>query len=223
MNAIETAEYHRLWLLRVLGTLFELAGFSPGETPVSRMPKLLRRMILRGLKPAEAAGRRLIFYIATRLQGPLPPVRSASRGTRSADNRKRTRKRAPVFWLFDRRRFLPELSKGRRGRRGTGPQIRSFDDPTPPPEPEKPQRDPDDAGRLCRRLEALYAALSDLPAQAQRMLRAMEKRRQAPPGPGRYGPIRGGLPPAFRQNRTHEVDEILYETHLMAVSAHPPP
>ena len=135
------------------------------------------------------------------------------------------------------------------------PRIRSFDDPRvslfqlprqPHPLPPSPD-DPIDAGRLHRRLEAMAAALDDLPRQAKRLARWQARLdvadlphptpalRTDPPhrregnyaaagaqGKGRFqrfSPIRPGHPPGWRRRPSHAVDEVLNELHGLAVSA----
>jgi len=140
------------------------------------------------------------------------------------------RQRAPVFWLFDRRKFFAELSTGHRVARGPGPSIRFFDEPrrlsqevVEDAQTVLAKCEEKSARRLCRRMQALCSALNDIQAQARRMQRAMARRKTAPPGPRRYGPLRPGDPPGFRATPKHEVDELLYECHLMARSERPPP
>ena len=227
MDGAATIEFYRLTLLRLLAALFELAGIEPGDAPLARLPRSVRLMIARVLLPAESATKRLILFLSRRKTLPPESERVASSQKRTAGAVKRKSGRvAPSFWLFDRRKFFPELAdKSRRIMRGPGPRITDFDGYSPSREAEvsaKPVRDPDDAVRLCRRMEALYRALQDLDAQALRLLRMMAKRKKSPPGPGRYGPVRAGFPPGYRRYKTHEVDVILYECHMMAWFERPP-
>ena len=227
MDGSAAVEFHRTVLLRLLAGLFEAAGFQPGGAPLARLPKPVRLMIARVLLPAESATKRLIYFLSRRMS--LPPKRTRAASKAQAATGKTRRKSggsAPSFWLFDRRKFFPELAdKTRRVRRGPGPRMSDFSDPRAGWGREaeaKPLRDPDDAVRMCRRMLALYRALNDLEGQARRLLRVMEKRKQNPPGPGRYGPVRSGFPPGYRRNKTHEIDQILYECHMMAWFEKPP-
>ncbi len=228
MGGGQAVEFNRLALLRLLKALFDAAGMTPEDAPLARLPRPVRLMIARVLLPAESATKRLILFLSRRKTLPPEPERTASSAKRGAGTAgRKSGTVAPSFWLFDRRKFFPELAdQSRRVRRGPPPRILDFDSPYPGggegAVPAKPARHPDDAVRLCRRMQALYRALQDLDAQAMRLLRMMARRDKAPPGPGRYGPMRAGFPPGYRQNRTHAVDVILYECHMMAWFDRPP-
>ena len=226
MDGKQAIEFQRAALLRLLEALFASVGLVPGRGCVARLPKVLRCQIARVLLPAESATRRLALYLSRRVA--LPAFAQRQEVVRKAAKTKRvTRGRAAVFWLFDRWPHYPELSETRkRVPRGPGPRIwlfDGFDHLRYPPRPEKIQRDPDDAVRLSRRMQALHRALSDMSAQAVRLKRALEKRAKSPPGPGRYGPMRTGNPPGHRANRTHEVDELLWVCHRLAWQDTGPP
>ena len=227
MSGLHGIEYHRTVLLELVTGLFALAGFMPGEAAVSRLSGAVRSQILRVLRPAETATRRLVLYLANRVVLVDPKARAGVCKAKRARKAVRVpRPRAPVFRLYDRWKYFPELADPRkRVLRGPGPRIWLFDgfdhlrNPTPP---AKPERDPEDAARLCRRMQALHRALSNMPAQAKRLKRDMARREKAPPGPGRYGPMRPGLPPGARENRTHQVDELLSVCHRLAWRDAPP-
>ncbi len=233
MEAERAISYHRTALLRLLTGLFALIGLAPDGDVPSRLPSFLRNMVLRDLLPAESATRRLVFFLAKRMHF-VPALdgrkhaRKRARGKTNA--RQEPKDRVPVFWLFDRRKFFTELSNGQRIPRGPGPAIRFFDERgrTSRPEPvsqnvQDAMREAARARRVCRRMQALLRALEDMPAQARRLLRVMERRKAAPPGPGRYGPLRPGAPPGFRDVPAREVDELLSECDLMARTRWPPP
>jgi len=168
-------------LLRVAAALFALAGLEAEGDGPETLPRHLRRAILKVLGPAESALRRLIF-IAAEIIGEQA-VRSSGKkrpfpkgGIPRGDKR-----RAPSFPLFDPRKNHPELSdRPARGRRapGAGPRVTSFDDGSwSAHEPAIPSDDDEiSAAALCRRLQALLAALNDMPKQAKRMARAMARR-----------------------------------------------
>ena len=226
MEAEQVIEYQRAALLRLLLGLFSVAGLVPGGAGIASLPKPVRLVILRVLLPAESATRRLAYYLSLRL--PALADRVASKTAKGQGKKSRKRGvRAPSFWLFDRRQFIPELSNGRRVARGPGPAIRFFDESArraDAVEEDAPiDREAEATRRLLRRMEALHRALNDMPAQARRLQRAMKKREAAPPGPKRYGPVRSGFPPGYRRSRPHEIDELLYECHLMACVDRPPP
>ena len=169
------------------------------------LPRHLHRFILRLLRPAEAATRRLIIIAAHGLVVKLPPPRIAGAKPKPVLNRSNgfgtgvvirpgplpewaqalapKRSSNPSLPLFDplkrfgvRRRYVKPSEM---------PRIRSFDDPrvglfvqpprAPDPLPPSPD-DPLDAGRLSRRLEAMASALDDLPGQAKRMARWQARR-----------------------------------------------
>jgi len=81
---------------------------------------------------------------------------------------------------------------------------------------------------VCRRMNALMAALQDLDRQAVRMARLLARnkhRREVENKPALY-PIRPGVAPGQRQRTKHEVDDVLKEAHLLAFIARnefPPP
>lgn len=222
MSTTQAIEFHRNALLRVVMLLFVRVGIAPNGAGVATLPQVVQRAILRILGPAESAARRLIV-LRSREMAVLSP-NAIEEPARSSDDRKSgngdgAKDRAPVFWLFDRRKYFAELAdRRRRVSRGPGPRMFFFDGDYPDPEPasDSEARDPDDAVRLCRRLQALHGALDDMPAQAKRLLRVMARRKVAPPGPRRYGPIRPGWPLGYRKNWAHEVDQILYDCHVMA-------
>jgi hypothetical protein len=101
--------------------------------------------------------------------------------------------------------------------------------PRRPPAPD----DPLDATRLALRLQALGAALDDLPAQAKRFARWKAARVAAGAQnktllagrTRRVWPLRPGRPPGQRRpnRRTHEVHEVLANLHWFAfeVLEHP--
>ena len=227
MNGGAKIEVYRLALLRVVLALFEAAGMEPGGAIVERLPKPVRLLIARTLLAAETATRRLVLYRSRRLD--LPNSKEKKTSSKKAARRAARRKSgvsAPAFWLFDKRKFFPELADPRRKVRKTaGPRILLWGDEwtARPAAPPKPVRHPDDAARMCRRMQALYRALQDIDAQALRLLRIMAKRKMAKPGPGRYGPMRSGLPPGYRQGGTDDIDELLTELHNMAWFDRPPP
>jgi hypothetical protein len=157
------------------------------------LPRHLHRFVLRLLRPAEAAARRLIILAAHGLVVELAPPRRrkpkpqsifvrAGAGTGivrvgSLTHRTLAASRALSLPLFD-----PLKRFGRRRRcvkPSAVPRIRSFDDarvplfqqPRQPDPPPLTPDDPLDAGRVFRRLEALASALDDLPRQARRFAR----------------------------------------------------
>ena len=74
------------------------------------------------------------------------------------------------------------------------------------------------AARVIRRLEALEAALADLPRQAKRLVR-WRLREEASETPSFKTPLRPGRPPGYRRRAVHLVDELLSECDWLAFRA----
>ncbi len=206
---------HRDALVRMVAALLLMAG--GGEV----MPRHVRTGIWRVLRPAESAFRRLVVVVKVVLKieartrvsrGGLGSAGGFSRGTGAS---------VPAFALFDARKSFKPRSAWR-GRRPQ-PNIRFFDDVeifTP-----VVVASPDDAvspAQLMRRLQALQAALADVPKQAQRLARWQAKREHAVAGTY-IRPMRPGRPPGFRKRQTHPVDAVLSNCHEMALYLLEPP
>ena len=74
------------------------------------------------------------------------------------------------------------------------------------------------AARIIRRLEALDAALADLPRQAKRLVR-WRMREERSENPSYKTPLRPGRPPGYRRRAVHLVDELLSECDWLALRA----
>jgi hypothetical protein len=224
MNWAKAIERNREALLRIVAALFALLRLREGGA-VTRIPRALHSRILRELRPAEAALRRLIVIAARGLVVKPPPSRPMPAGRII---RKGGTLRPPAFPLVDPKQRLASPPPAFVPRRAE-PRIHFFDDDprivalpmwsTPRPEPAKPP--PDgliNAKALCRRLEALKLALADVPRQARRLARwrARQARKQ-PPKPA--SPLRSGRPPGYRRKPVHEADEVLIECHHLAAHA----
>lgn len=191
-----------------------LLGVIVGElVALAQREDTLRRSVLRILRPAESALRRLIVVVAAMLaqklreatgerdEGELPDFSSFA-----------TYDTLPAFQLIDPRQSFD----------GTMRPIASgipriavpgvFD-----PVPLKKPNDTLDAVKLMRRIRKLKIALANLPRQARRLNKLMAKREKAEPGPGRVGPIRPGHPPGHRQRPREPVDDLLAECHWLAM------
>ncbi|MEO4001533.1 hypothetical protein [Mesorhizobium sp. CAU 1732] len=174
--AIET---NRQALKRVLVTLVALAGITGGNNAdrTTTLPRHLHRAVLRLLRPAEAAARRLVI-VAARDMDP-PPTRKATQPAPVAHRKPvahpgtppKTPARTMTLPLFDP---LPRW-RGRRRPAALGvPRIRvpGFSAPSIVALRRPPRADdPIDAARLALRLQALGRALDDLPAHARRFAR----------------------------------------------------
>jgi hypothetical protein len=218
-------------LVEIVADLFAMVGLVAMTDTISRLPWPTYRAALRVLRPAESALRRLIVVaarsvvvkpVASRLRpkGPVKAVKPRQGGT----------PRLLSFQLFDPQpRFKQPRSKA--SRRAV-PRIHMFNAdgefitigaPLRPAKAPAPARakSPDgmvNATRLIRRLEALEAALSDLPRQAMRLAR-WRVREAASENPSFKRPIRPGLPPGHRKRDTHLVDELLSECDWLALRA----
>jgi hypothetical protein len=204
----------------IVVTLFAMLGLDGAET-VGRIPHRLHRAVLRVLRPAESAVRRLIVVASRGLVVKVAPSRPMPRGKMIG---KGSGPSIPSFKLCDKRIFFPEPGN-RRVRYAKhpprilflGPDSR-IDDLWPRPPPAPPPPPPDgliNAARLARRLQALKLALDDLPRQARRMAR-WRVRREAEKTPKFTSPLRPGQPPGHRRKPTHEVDNVLTECHWLA-------
>ena len=210
---------------------------EPGEGVLRTLPLRTYRAILRLLRPAEAAARRLIIIAAQGLTVTLPPPRKGKprprrrsvyvrpgRGTgiivpwgvRMPDVRPPSRLVSlplfdPPFRTFSRRR-----SKSSAG----APRVLSLNRISPPPLPARRMQVAGgqvDATRLGQRIQALGRALGDLPKQALRFARW--KARRAAGRSRRLSPLRPGRAYAMRRSAPREprqVDEILADTHYFA-------
>jgi hypothetical protein len=213
MDWARAIERNRDALAAILSGLFAMLGLAARQ---------LHRAVLRVLRPAESAMRRLIVIAARGLVvKPLPARPMPAGGVVGKGGASR-----PVFQLFDpRKRFAHQRRSGKRG----NPRILTFwGDPhlvplwsTPQPI-FKPVTPPDDgqidAWRLWRRLEALKLALADIPRQARRLVR-MRMKRETVPSLRLKSPMRPGRAPGSRQKPDHDVDHVLAECHALARDA----
>lgn len=223
----------------VLAALFGMAGGSETERASSpTLPRHLHRAILRLLRPAEAAARRLVIAFACKT---LPPAGIA----------------APHLPLAGRSVALRQSRHGRPGgvaHEGHAlspmgsPRSRNLalrlSDPLPmpfaprrtaamprisvpgmsAPHPLRPAPEPDDqldAGRLHLRLRAVSAALADLPAAARRFRRWQARAQRDTHHARRVWPLKPGRPPGYPATRArpHAVHDMLREAQWLAVEA----
>ncbi len=204
--------------------LFAILGVVAGEALVARLPHSLHRAVLRVLRPAESAVRRLVVIAARGLvvtPAPSPPMPKGHVIGKSAMPRF-------SFQLFDTRKDFPELRQRRVKYAKHPPRILFFGDnarvdalwpaPPPPAADSAPSDGLVSAARLARRLQALKLALDDLPRQARRLAR-WRARRENMPNPKFKSPLRPGRPPGHRKRPTHEVDDVLSRCHWLAWEA----
>jgi hypothetical protein len=198
----------------------------------ARLSPGVYRRILRVLRPAESAVRRLIVIAAVNVvakplvvrPGPAGPIISSKGGKSHCsfklfDPRKRfamfqqTQKRkvarvAPRFYLSS---YDPRVAAifAARQRAAT---------PPPPPPPQPVSDGLVDAARITRRLQALTSALDDLPRQAKRLAR-WRLRRLSKPHLRTMDVMRYGKAPGYRKKKRHEIDDILDDCHAFACEA----
>jgi hypothetical protein len=207
----------------IVEALFAMLGLA-GTDMVARLPRSVHSAVLRVLRPAESAMRRLVVIAARGLvvkPAPLRPMPAGPIGKGGGRSR-------PSFQLFDPRKNFEVLRQHRRRPARIAPRIHFFvsdprvaalwsapqlaADPTPPPDGLV------NAEPLTRRLRALKLALEDLPRQARRLARWRVRRENAP-SPKFRSPLRPGHPPGYRRKPVHEVDEVLAECHGLACDA----
>jgi hypothetical protein len=179
------------------------------------------------LRPAESALRRLIVDAARGVV--VAPAASRPKSAGRVKTRKGGTSR-PSFQLFDpQTRIVLPL---RRTPRRAVPRIHMFNADSefitigPPLRPAKasaPARAKSadgmvNAARVIRRLEALDAALTDLPRQARRLVR-WRMREEKSENPSFKNPLRPGRPPGYRRRAVHLVDELLSECDWLALRA----
>ena len=214
-------------LVGIVELLFAMLGLA-GEATVSRIPQTLHSAVLRVLRPAESAMRRLIIIAARGLVVKVAPSRPMPKGHMIG---KGSTPRSS-FQLFDTRKDFPELRQHRVKYAKNPPRILFFgddsrvDDLWPAPQPIAASAPPPsdglvNASRLSRRLQILKLALEDLPRQARRMAR-WRVRRAAIKNPKFISPLRPGPPPGHRKRQIHEVDQVLADCHGIACWAMEP-
>lgn len=213
-------------LRRLVAGLFLVAGIGEGGS-VRVMPRYRRLALLSVLRPAESACRRVILlavFVWSVTARPRPERRAQS--PRGPSEKTQISKGLPAFGLVDpRKRFgLVQSGQGQRPRPritvfGAGDAGFDRSETGGPQGQSVPMPDDEiDAGRLCARLNALNAALADLPQQARRMA-GREARIRARPlrrGKPQRAALRPGWPPGYRARPVHGIDEVLAECHRLA-------
>ncbi len=233
-------------LLRIVAALFALAGIVEGKVP-NVLPHNVYRAILRVLRPAESAVRRLIMIAARGLT--LAPRRSRTAPVGIIPSATPNTTRIPSFCLIDPlKRFAPfdanaddasfwveedddeaENDSENINFIRSLPRISvpGFMDPVFAPTPVHLPDGSSNPKHISRRLLALKRALDTLPNQARRLARWHARhdqiRQQFPLRPQRLSPFRPGFPPGYRHRPVHEIDQILRECHgLMRDSCEQP-
>ena len=199
-------------------------GYGPQRATVTELPRSMRLAILRILRPAESALRRLIVIIAAR-RGLCPSLSTGTAAARPLPDFARfagnAKTRTPGFRLTDpRKRFTRTVATR------AVPRIRvpGHTDPIPrqTPGPTQAQAAEVDAAATFRRLAAFHHALRTLPRQARRLARHLARRAGRPPAS--RNPLRPGRPPGFHRRPRHPIDAVLVECDRLARDcAWPPP
>jgi hypothetical protein len=205
-------------LRAIVESLFAMLGFAGNVAP-GRIAQALHTAVLRVLRPAESAVRRLIVIAARGLVVKAAPSRPMPAGKiiigRGGNSR-------ASFKLFDPRKNFARPR--RRVFARIAPRIHVFGSETwMAPRPQaQPAPLPSDglvnAARIARRIEALKLALEDLPRQAKRLAR-WRMRREKEEAPKFTSPLRPGRPPGHRRKPDHKIDDVLAECHWLAWEA----
>jgi hypothetical protein len=221
-------------------------GLSPALGSPATLPRRLHRAVLRLLRPAESAARRLVVVAARDIVVTLPPPRPRKPGRKSAflrhgatgtgiilpkgvrppDASARSARRTWSLPFADppRRVGLP------RPKRSTVSVPRISVPGVTRPAPIRPRpapHDPVDATRLALRLKALASVLDDLPAHAMRFARRRARAEAETPAATDTSarvarrmrclwPLRAGRAPGSLKRARHEVHEVLKDMHYFA-------
>jgi hypothetical protein len=243
MDWAKAIDHNQTALARIVAALFAMVGLTVGGT-MERPPNAVRLAVLRILRPAESAVRRLIVIAAHGLAVKLPAQRSWPAGRKIAAKGSGT-SRPPAFKLFDSRKRFEGLNGFAPKRRKAGPVPRiTFIEPVSGYDPRIPmfKAAAEQAARaaaaaarplakpraaaaglgLARRLQAIAAALSDIPKEALRLARWRERRARNLKAKFQ-DPVRIGKPPGHRKTPVHEVDGILNDCHSLALNLPPAP
>ena len=234
MDGRAAIEQNRLALKRIVASLVAMAGLADGHHPEApaegaprkTLPRHLWRAVLRLLRPAEAAARRLIIAAARGLVVSLPLPRKTAPKQQAPDSLRRLglavrmspaeiaraaaaarRAAAPTRPRSFSLPLLDPLGRPRPSARRAVPahavpriMLPGVIEPHRLPPPPSPN-DPVSAARLGQRLAALAAALDDLPGEALRFARWKARRDLGLTR--RRSPLRPGRPPGGRLSRFH--------------------
>ena len=223
MDLPQAIDLNKTALARIVAGLFALLGLT-GDAALARIPIELHRTIARVLRPAESAARRLIVVLARITNVKAPPLRPrpAPAGiVRAGQGKPRL-----SFQLFDpRQRFFRPQRQPKTAR--PMPRISFFGNgevrtislaPEPPPPREGKADGLENSANLVRRLQALKAALDDLPRQAKRLVRTLARRQKSPQLKLKM-PLRPGRAPGFRRRPILEIDSVLHQCDWLAREA----
>ena len=213
-----TIDRNRKALLRLVAVLFLFAGLDEGGADF--VPRRVWRRIVRLLRPAEAALRRLIVIAARGIA--LSPVSCLGGGDVQKGQREASAPNAK------HPSPSPQASTAMPFRLTDPPpcfDALGWDGERPFPEDGVTLSDPDEAvniRHLCRRLLSLKHALDTIDEQAKRLARWKARQTRFPGRLGRSSPLRRGWPPSLRKRPAREIDDILNELHAMALHSEAP-
>jgi hypothetical protein len=195
----------------------------------ARLSPGVYRRVLRVLRPAESAVRRLIVIAAINVVAKPPAVKPRPAGSITVQG-----KRSGLsFKLFDPRKhfaMFQQIQKRKVARVAPRFYLSSYDPRVavifaarqraapPPPAPQPVSDGLVDAARITRRLQALTSALDDLPRQAKRLAR-WRVRRLSASHLRTMDVMRYGKAPGYRKKKLHEIDDILDDCHAFACEA----
>lgn len=229
MDQSEAVERNRQALLSVVAALLSVAGLSAER---STLPRRVYRTILRLLRPAESAARRLVIALAQGLDVGAAALRPHRWGSarRSPEMLARSAVTLPLFDQFKTYRHQRRVSFA--VPRISTPGLTPLFAITPRLEPRP--GDHIDATRLRARLAALQIALNDPARYAARMARWMalrahraktwqwaesRRRRFQRISPLRPGRCPGQLLRSCGAKERHRVHDILEHAHELALYA----
>ena len=218
MNLPQSIDLNKTALVRIVAGLFALLGWTEGAD-LGRIPKRLHRAVINVLRPAESAVRRLIVALAQSIKAEPPKPRPPSKKPARKELRRGPRR---SFAFFDplSRFFRKRRPKGEPRARpsitffGNGEPRRVFFGAPPPP----PSDGLETSVNIVARLEAIKAALEDLPGQAQRLAFVLARRETTPRLKIR-APLRGGPAPGARRKPVEEIHRVLEQCHGLARAA----
>ena len=207
-------------LLRIVAELFALAQ---GGVEV-RLPRHVYFAMLRILRPAESALRRLIILAAHGLV--LKPRGFCAFPATSFQSTEA--KSAPAFALLDSLKHFEDPTSQTFEAPLPRISVPGFIDPTFLASPIASRDDFISAQRLYQRLNALKRVLDNLRGEARRLARWRLRRDLAlasrgPLRPARLSSLRPGRPPGFKKRSDHAVDDLLRECHALALDILSPP
>ena len=213
MNWPRAIEINKDALTRIVAGLVALLLAQGGAL---RLPRVVYQMLQRILYPAESAVRRLIVIVARGLMVPDARSRPMPQGLVIAG-------KAGLrvsFQLFDQRKHFGDPDEVPTAI--SGPRIRMIDVLSPRQlflakfaKPRDERCSEAETIRIRQRLTLLARALEQLPREAKRMARWLN-RRAFMENPAFIFPLRPGPPPGHQQRPGEDVDLVLKECQALA-------